>query len=190
VPTSRRHAVAPPLPWLETLRLELREFVPSDLPDLVRLDSDPRVTRYIGDGRTTPMADLETMIPRIRRVYRLYPGLGTWRAAQRDTGACIGWFTFKYVPKTIEIEVGYRLLPEAWGQGFATEGARELVRYGFDDLGLERIIGVTHPDNLASQRVLMKAGLVDEGWGHYYGRRLRLFAAHRRSWQDRQPEAR
>jgi RimJ/RimL family protein N-acetyltransferase len=176
-----------PLPWLETLRLELREFVPSDLPDLVRLDSDRRVMRYIGDGRTTPMADLEAMIPRIRRVYRLYPGLGTWRAARRDTGECIGWFTFKYVPKTIEIEVGYRLLPEAWGQGFATEGARELVRYGFDDLGLERIIGVTHPDNLASQRVLMKAGLVDEGWGQYYGQRLRLFAARRRSWQDAQP---
>ena len=46
-----------------------------------------------------------------------------------------------------DVEVGYRLLPEAWGQGFATEGATALVRYGFDDLGLDRIIGVTHPDN-------------------------------------------
>ena len=48
--------------------------------------------------------------------------------------------------------------------------------YGFDDLGLERIIGVTHPDNLASQRVLLKIGMADEGWGRYYDRRLRLFA--------------
>ena len=181
---------AAPPPWLETLRLELREFVAADLPDLVRLDTDPRVMKYIGDGRVTPTSDLERMIPRMGRNYRLYPGLGTWRAARHDTGDFIGWFTFKYVPKTIEIEVGYRLLPEAWGQGFATEGASELVRYGFDDLGLERIIGVTHPDNLASQRVLMKAGLLDEGWGHYYGQRLRLFAAHRCSWQDPQPEAR
>ena len=90
---------------------------------------------------------------------RCYPGLGTWRASRRDTGAFIGWFTLKYIPKTVEVEVGYRLLHEAWGQGFATEGATELVRYGFDDLGLYRIIGLTHRDNVASQRVLQKAGL-------------------------------
>ena len=54
-----------------------------------------------------------------------------------------------------------------------------MVDYGFDDLGLYRIIGVTHPRNQASQRVLMKAGLEDVGWGRYYDRRLRLFAAER-----------
>ena len=67
----------------------------------------------------------------------------------------------------------------AWGLGFATEGATALAHYGFDDLGLNRIIGVTHPGNNPSQRVLMKAGLADQGWGHYYNRRLRLFAAER-----------
>ncbi len=54
-----------------------------------------------------------------------------------------------------------------------------MADYGFDDLGLHRIIGVTHPGNKASQRVLMKAGLEDAGWGHYYDRRLRLFVAER-----------
>jgi RimJ/RimL family protein N-acetyltransferase len=75
----------------------------------------------------------------------------------------------------VEIEVGYRLAPNAWGRGYATEGARAVVRYGFADLGLDRIIGLTHPDNAASQRVLQKAGLKDSGWGNYYRRRLRLF---------------
>jgi len=56
-----------------------------------------------------------------------------------------------------------------------------VVRYGFDALGLDRIIGLTHPDNGASQRVLLKAGLADVGWGNYYGRRLRLFTANARS---------
>jgi RimJ/RimL family protein N-acetyltransferase len=56
-----------------------------------------------------------------------------------------------------------------------------MVRYGFDDLELARIIGVTHPKNLASQHVLQKAGLRDRGWGRYYDRRLRLFAAERGS---------
>ena len=98
--------------------------------------------------------------------------------------AIIGWFCLKYAPKTVDIEVGYRLLAEVWGRGLATEGARALVRYGFDELGLDRIIGVTHPDNAASQRVLVKAGLDDAGWGNYYGRELRLFVARRFAEQD------
>jgi ribosomal-protein-alanine N-acetyltransferase len=132
--------------------------------------------RYIGDGTTSTRARIAAIMERIPRVYRLYPGLGTWRASRRDGGAFIGWFSLKYIPDTVEVEVGYRLLRKAWGQGFATEGARELVRYGFDTVGLYRIIGLTHPDNAASQRVLVKCGLAATGWGHYYGTRLRVFA--------------
>jgi RimJ/RimL family protein N-acetyltransferase len=170
---------AAPKPWFTTERIALRQFVSDDAGDLLRLDSDRRVMRYIGDGRLSTPADIAAAMTRIPRVYEMYPGLGTWRAERRDTGAYIGWFTFKYVQKSVEIEVGYRLLHDAWGLGFATEGATALVRYGFDTLGLYRIIGVTHPDNVASQRVLMKAGLADRGFGRYYGHRLRLFAAER-----------
>ena len=168
-----------PAPWMQTLRMDLREFTATDADELYRLDSDPRVMRYIRDGRTSTRAEIESSLERVTRTYRNWYGLGTWRASRRDTGAFIGWFTFKYVPDTCEIEVGYRLLHEAWGRGFATEGATELVRYGFDDLGLHRIIGLTHPGNRASQRVLMKAGLGEHGFGRYYGQRLKLFVAER-----------
>jgi RimJ/RimL family protein N-acetyltransferase len=168
-----------PRTWHTTARIALRELCASDLDDLVRLDCDPRVMRYIGDGSTLTRAEVEERLQRSLGVYELYPGLGRWYALRRDTGAYIGWFVLNYVPKTIEVEVGYRLLPAAWGRGFATEGARALVRYGFDTLGLERIIGLTHPDNAASQRVLQKAGLQDAGWGRYYDRDLRVFAADR-----------
>jgi RimJ/RimL family protein N-acetyltransferase len=167
----------PPAPWLETLRLELRAFVAADFDDMYRLDSDPRVMKYIADGKPASRAAVAQRLKRFIRYPMLYPDLGVWRAARRDTGAWIGWFCFNYAGKSTDIEVGYRLLPEAWGQGFATEGAKALVDYGFDDLDLDRIIGVTHPGNRASQRVLMKAGLDDVGWGRYYDRRLRLFAA-------------
>ena len=167
---------APP-PWLQTLRLDFREFVASDADEIWQLDQDPAVMRYIGDGKPSTRARIATIMQRVPRVYRLYPGFGTWRASRRDTGAFIGWFTLKYIPDTVEVEVGYRLPRAAWGQGYATEGARELVRYGFDTVGLHRIIGITHPDNKASQNVLMKCGLVAAGWGRYYGQRLRLFAA-------------
>ena len=166
-----------PPPWLQTLRLDFREFVASDADEIWQLDQDPAVMRYIGDGKPSTRARIATIMQRVPRVYRLYPGFGTWRASRRDTGAFIGWFTLKYIPDTVEVEVGYRLPRAAWGQGYATEGARELVRYGFDTVGLHRIIGITHPDNKASQNVLMKCGLVAAGWGRYYGQRLRLFAA-------------
>jgi [ribosomal protein S5]-alanine N-acetyltransferase len=168
---------ARPAPWLETLRLALREFVPEDIDDLYRLDGDPRVMRFFGDGKAAPRQATAAAMRRILRYPRLYPDLGIWYATRRDTGAFIGWFTLKYAGRSPDVEVGYRLLHRAWGKGFATEGATALVHYGFDDLGLHRIIGVTHPDNVASQRVLMKAGLIDRGWGRYYDERLRLFAA-------------
>lgn len=167
---------AVPAPWLQTLRLDFREFVPADVEEIVRLDADPRVMKHIADGRVHTREETLALYPRILRYPRLYANLGIWRASRRDTGAFVGWFSLKYAGKASDIEIGYRLAPDAWGLGFATEGAAALRDYGFDDLGLERIIGVTHPDNLASQRVLLKIGMADEGWGRYYDRRLRLFA--------------
>ena len=152
-------------------------FVPEDFDEMLRLDSDPRVMKYIADGKPAGRDAVAQRLKRFIRYPSLYPDLGVGRAARRDTGAYIGWFCFNYAGKSADIEVGYRLLPKAWGQGFATEGATALVDYGFDDLDLDRIIGVTHPGNKASQRVLMKAGLEDRGWGRYYDRRLRLFVA-------------
>ena len=166
-----------PAPWLETLRLEMRAFAVADLDDLHRLASDARVMRYIGDGRPFRREETAAMLARILGYSALYPDLGIWHTTRRESGAFIGWFSLKYAGRSPDVEIGYWLLPAAWGNGFATEGAEALLAYGFDDVGLERVIGVTHRDNVASQRVLMKAGLADQGWGRYYNRRLRLFAA-------------
>ncbi len=184
---------------LDTGHLTLREFRAADVDPLYRLDSEPRVMRYIGDGSVATRASVAGAVARAAKYYRNFPGLGVWPAEERATGTFIGWFCLKYVKgqtpfsgkpgrtagrvgktgsdQTLDIELGYRLLPGAWGRGYATEGARAVVRYGFVDLGLFRIIGLTHPGNLASHRVLQKAGLRDAGWGRYYERDLRLFAA-------------
>ena len=169
----------PPAPWLETLRLSMRTFTLDDYGDLYALNSDPRVMKYIADGTVSTPEEVAGALRRFVRYPTLYPDLGIWHASRRDTGAFIGFFALNYAGKTTDIEIGYRLLHNAWDLGFATEGATALAHYGFDDLGLDRIIGVTAPGNKASQRVLMKAGLTDQGWGRYYNRRLRLFAAER-----------
>ncbi len=174
---ARRRAV--PSPWLETLRLALREFTPEDFDDLHRLDTDPRVMKYVNRGRPATREETAAAIRRIVAYPRLYPDLGIWYATRRDTGAFIGWFALKYAGKSPDVEIGYRLLHDAWGHGYATEGASALLHFGFDELGLHRIIGVTDPGNKASQHVLRKVGMTDRGWGRYYGMRLRLFAADR-----------
>lgn len=165
---------------LLTDRLALRELSERDVGTLHRMHSDPRVMRYIGDGSVATRASTRAWAARWMSYYGNYPGLGVWAAEARANGVVIGWFCLIYVPGTVEIEVGYRLAPEAWGRGYATEGARAVVEYGLSGLGLARIIGLTHPENVASQRVLAKAGLADVGWGNYYGRRLRLFAVKTR----------
>ena len=160
-----------------TQRLKLREIRAGDVELLYSLDKDARVMRFIADGAVGTRHGAARAVARGMTYYRLYPGLGKWLAEERAGARFIGWFSLNYVPKTVEIEVGYRLLPGAWGKGYATEGASALVRYGFDRLGLYRIIGLTHPDNAASQRVLQKAGLAPAGVGRYYDRELRVFVA-------------
>jgi RimJ/RimL family protein N-acetyltransferase len=173
-----------PEPWLLTLRLALHEIAMEHANELYELDADPRVMRYIGTGRVSTREQVDDAMRRLPRTYRMYPGLGTWRATRRDNGDFVGWFALKYVPGTTEVEVGYRLRYAEWGKGFATEGAREIVRYGFDDLGLDRIIGVAHPNNLASQQVLRNIGFTDIGWGRYYSRALRVFeGVQNDAWQ-------
>ncbi len=172
----------PPRPWLATGRIELREFAPTDFDALYRLDSDPRVMRYIADGMPHTRAEVRDTLVRVLHYYPHHFGLGVWHASLTGTKAFIGWFCLKYCSSTSDVEVGYRLLPEHWGEGLATEGARALVRYGFERLGLFRVIGITHPGNTASQRVLAKCGLADRGLARYYDRPVRLFAS------DREPD--
>lgn len=163
--------------------LALREFTPGDVEDIIRLDGDPAVMRFIGDGRVAGgRPDAVAAIARVLLRYEERPGTGAWHTTRLHDGAFVGWVSLKPCGESADIEVGYRLVPQAWGRGHATALARAALQHGFRVMALARIIAVTHPGNLASQRVLAKSGLRDEGWGHYYGRDLRLFAAYSEAW--------
>ena len=162
---------------LKTERLNLRTISLANLDDMTRLNRDPAVMRYIGDGAVWTRAQSEARIRRMLRVYENFPGLGMWIGEEQSTGRFVGAYVLNYIPNTVEVEVGYRLCKSAWGRGFATEGARALVRYGLLKLGLYRVVGLTHPDNEPSKRVLMKAGLRPAGMGRYYDKSLCYFVA-------------
>jgi RimJ/RimL family protein N-acetyltransferase len=166
-------------PPANTARIRLREFTRADVEEILALDSDPEVIRFVRNGIPSTRTDAEAAIERVLKRYHEHPGQGSWHATRIDDGRFIGWGSLKYAGESQHVEVGYRLMRAAWGMGFATELARAMVARGFDVLGLTRIIGVTHPDNVASQHVLLKAGMSDEGWGRYYDQDLRLFAIQR-----------
>jgi RimJ/RimL family protein N-acetyltransferase len=140
----------------------LRPFTAADLDDLAALHGDPEVMRYLDDGRPVPRAAVEhETLPAILREYAELPS-GFGRFAAEVEGEFVGWFSLR--PATSVgldggTELGYRLCRAVWGRGHATEGARRLVRTAFTDLGVERLAATTMTVNVASRRVLEKAGL-------------------------------
>ena len=148
--------------FLETERLVLRRFTEADADALFELDSDPQVTRFITGGKPTPRdAIRDEILPRFLHYYERYAGFGYWAAIEKSTGEFLGWFEFRPPEGSGpgEVELGYRLRRSAWGKGYATEGSRALVRKGFTELGVRRVVASTMVVNTASRRVMEKAGL-------------------------------
>ena len=148
--------------FLETERLLLHRFTESDVGNLHDLDGDPEVMRFVNGGRPVPRDVIRNeTLPRFLRAYERFEGLGVWAAIERWTGEFLGWFEF-YPRKDVgpdEVELGYRLRRPAWGKGYATEGSRALIRKGFTELGVRRVVAETMAVNAASRRVMEKAGL-------------------------------
>ena len=147
---------------LETDRLLLREFTAADVDNLVELDSDPEVMRFLNGGIPTPREVIEQRIlPGFLREYAEFQGLGVWAAIEKATGEFVGWFAFHPEPggSPTEVTLGYRLRRSSWGRGYATEGAWALVGNGFARLGVRRVSATTYQDNAGSRRVLEKLGM-------------------------------
>lgn len=162
----------------ETARLIVRPWRVEDAEEAFAIYSDADVMRYLGSGSAHPdLAYTRSWIERIAaRNASFPPGLGLWAVFLKGNGPPIGSVLLLPLDGGPEIEVGYHLGKPWWGQGYATELASACVRYGFEELGLQRIAGVTFPENVASQRVLTKVGLRHEGRGQYFGFELEYFA--------------
>jgi RimJ/RimL family protein N-acetyltransferase len=146
---------------LRTDRLVLRRLRPDDVDDLVSLDDDPLVMRFINGGAPADRTAIEQGIA--RQTYD--GGLGRWVAHERNSGGFVGWFgLIPIVDGPLAggpgvAELGYRLRRAVWGRGLATEGGEALLAYGFERLGLRRVVAQTMTVNTASRRVMEKLGL-------------------------------
>ncbi|MFL6073138.1 MAG: GNAT family N-acetyltransferase [Mycobacteriales bacterium] len=148
--------------YLATDRLVLRPFTAADVDELYKLNNDPEVMRFLTGGKPVPRETIENeTLPQFLACYDKGDGYGFWAAVEKATGAFLGWFEFRPAKDGTPgvVELGYRLNRAAWGKGYATEGARALIRKGFTELGAERVRAETMAVNVRSRRVMEKAGL-------------------------------
>jgi ribosomal-protein-alanine N-acetyltransferase len=144
---------------LETTRLFLRHIVDDDFEELYRMNSDPEVMKYVGDGSTRNRDQMVREMEMLISHYTRKPGLGIWAAVLKETNCLIGASGLVYYDNTPQIEIGYRISKTYWNCGYATEVSVGLLKYGFNTLGLKKIVSSAHVDNSASRRVMEKIGM-------------------------------
>jgi RimJ/RimL family protein N-acetyltransferase len=155
---------------LVTERLLVRHFTEADDESLLLMEQEPDVLKYVG---RKPLADLDAYRTKIQTTFLPYydkpGGFGAWAIVEKVSGEFVGGGTLRpgmdsndaaemgYTSE--DVELGYGLRKPSWGKGYATEIAKALVRRAFTELGAVSVVACVTVDNLASVRVLEKAGL-------------------------------
>jgi RimJ/RimL family protein N-acetyltransferase len=145
---------------LKTERLLLRRWQPADFAPFAALNAEPRVNEFLPGPLSQEQSD--ELAARIDANFDRY-GFGLWAVEVRDVSPFIGFIGLA-VPRfkahfTPCVEIGWRLSADQWGRGYATEGARAALAFGFDVVGLRQVVSFTVPANLRSRRVMEKIGM-------------------------------
>lgn len=161
---------------LETERLVFRKYTHHDLDLLLSMTSNPDVMKYIKHGRPWTR---EESIERLKRfIKRNEEGIGLHLAFDKENGSFIGHAGL--IPQSVEgndeIEVGYWVVKEAWGKGFGLEQARAWKDYGFNKLGLRRLISLIQHGNIGSKKVAEKNGMKHEKNIAFNGKNIALYS--------------
>jgi RimJ/RimL family protein N-acetyltransferase len=176
---------------LRSARLLLREWAADDVDFVFDMYSRWDVQRFIGRVPRV-MADRDEAVERIARwrSMSLPEPQGMWAVSEQGSGHLVGTVMLKDIPASSpadplppsgDIEIGWHLHPGAWGRGYATEAAAVVLQHAFDG-GLDEVVAVTHPENLASQRVCTRIGMAHQGpTNRYYNTTCELFTVTRES---------
>lgn len=147
-------------PLFQTSRTLVRRLTPDDAGQLVELDSDPAVMRYINGGHPTPLAVIERKLVEWTSGYNAERPHGFWAITLLSTSEFVGWVHLR--PDRLQSEfdeLGYRLRQAHWGKRLATEVARAMVEHTFQVWGRRPVVAAALLDNVASQRVMEKIGM-------------------------------
>ena len=157
-----------PHPAIRTKNILLRQFNEEDTDALFHILQEKDILKYFPNTKPFPRGKVEKLIQsQINQWDEL--GYAWWAVESGVDSALLGWSGLQYLPETDETEVGYLLSRSVWGRGYATETAIASLQFGFENFNFNEIIGITHPENIASQRVLEKAGLKFDLRTEYFG---------------------
>ena len=165
---------------LETERLRLRWFTDADADFLRALLNDPGWLANIGERNVRTRRQAHAWIATRHTATYGRLGFGFWGVERKSDGRLAGMCGLIKRDTLMEADVGYALMPEFRGQGYAREAAAACVRYAQDVLGLAEVWGITGPDNAASATVLQQIGLQDAGI-------TRLVGEERETWLFKSP---
>ncbi|MGK4568047.1 GNAT family N-acetyltransferase [Flavobacterium sp. 3HN19-14] len=148
---------------LETERLLLRPITPSDAEGMFALDSNPNVHKYLGNNPVTSIEQIHKVIQMINEQYEKN-GIGRFAVILKEIGEFIGWSGLKFVtePENHHVnyyDIGYRLIEEHWGKGYAQESAKAWRDHAFDVMKVPAIFASAHIENASSINALQKIGM-------------------------------
>ena len=163
------------IPHLQTERLILRPFVIDDTKALFNIVQEPNIFQYFPTRKAWSLERTDRYINYQIEHWQRH-NYGHWAVTVKESGQLMGWCGLEFLPETNETEVGYLLSNTFWGNGFATEAATASVEFGRNELSLQEIIGLTDPQNRASQRVLEKSGFAFTRKQFYFGMEMFRFS--------------
>ncbi len=149
---------------IETDRLLLRTLTLNDIDGMFELDTNPEVHQYLGKQPITSKKEAQITIEQILSQYKMY-GIGRWAAIEKTSGDFIGWSGLRMNTEKIMngyynfYDIGYRFIPRYWGKGYATESGKAAINYGFNQLNISTIYGISELGNKASKKALLNIGL-------------------------------
>ncbi len=142
----------------ESERLLFREFNLNDAPLIYELNSDPEVIKYVHEKPTTLQSSQIVLKEIIFPQYALYH-FGRWAIHLKNSLDFIGWCGLKFIKEKNEIDLGYRFKKKYWNKGYATEAVKTCIRYGFEELHIDKIIAKAHEQNISSLNVIEKCNM-------------------------------
>ncbi|MBN1878429.1 MAG: GNAT family N-acetyltransferase [Anaerolineae bacterium] len=156
------------IPQVATERLLLRPFTEQDIDPLYQILQQPDILRYFPRTSAPPYEAVARLVNGQLKHWDDYR-YGWWAVEWHDEPGLLGWAGLGYLPETGETEVAYLLRREVWGRGIATEASLTSLQFGFAGFDFPFIVGIAHPENIASQRVLEKSGLTFVERTVYFG---------------------
>jgi RimJ/RimL family protein N-acetyltransferase len=156
------------VPEILTPRLRLRGFEATDAEAMHHLMAEEGVLRYFPSTKAPSLERVRSMIVWFQNHWQ-QRGYGDWVVETRESGEVMGRCGLLYIQDTAETEIDFLLGKPFWGQGFATEAAKAALQFGLEEHNFAAVVGIVHPENLASQRVLEKLGMRQTMRTNYFG---------------------